>query len=246
MATRAISHDLDNAYIRHLLPKVKGYEKQDTSTIEWIIEHGLMQASTVAEHAVASVGGHEVVSEDSHDISNGCDVKLATAIIHGTRHAYGTLLRNFKNKTGDLIVIVYERILDKFYYFRIPHKAYSQINSCLTIPFNQDGTPLRYIYNNTVKQKWWKYEKTTFEEMVITDIIPLVGEHFTVLTEMGWPDAWFVNDHKDPSMRTHREQKQSWVASQGLTSDCSERIGGWAFRDKQAALAFMVEWKHTL
>jgi hypothetical protein len=251
MATRAISHDLDNAYIRHLLPKVKGYEKQDPATIEWVIENGLMQASTVAEHAVASVGGHEVVSEDSHDISNGCDVKLASVRTHSEGFRYGSPVSNFKNKTGNLVVIVYERQLDKFYYFSIPQSAYSLVSS-IEIPFHHDGTPKRDVlvsshYTNTVKQKWWKFEKATFEEMVIADLVHVAGKNHTeVLEQMGYPEAWVVLDSKNKSTRTLREQKLSWLVSKGLSSDCSERQGGWAFKEKQSAIAFMVEWSHAL
>lgn len=250
MATRAISHDLDNAYIRHLLPKIKGYDKQDASTIEWAIELGLMQASTVAEHAVASVGGHQVVSEDSHDISNGCDVKLATVREYSDFSRYGAGVRNFQNKTGDLLVIVYERHQERFYYFRIPHSAYSNLKE-VCIPFLSDGSPHRDVpvtyHNRTGKQKWWKYEKATFEEMVIADLTHVAGKnHAEVLEQMGYPEAWLVVDSKDRSSRTLREQKLSWLVSKGLSSDCSERQGGWAFKEKQSAIEFMVEWSHAL
>ena len=251
MATRALSHDLDNAYVRHLLPKIKGYEKQDPATIEWLMERGLLQASTVAEHAVASVGGHKVVSEDTHDISNGCDVKLATVREFSYFSRYGAGVRNFQNKSGDLLVIVYERHLDRFYYFKIPHSAYSRVKE-ITIPFLSDGNPQRDVqrsayYSDTVKQKWWKYEKATFEEMVIADILHIEGKNYTVaLEQMGCPEAWLIMDGKDRSVRTNREQKLSWLESQGWAANCSERQGGWLFKDKQSAIAFMVEWSHAL
>lgn len=246
MATRALSHDLDNAYIRHLLPKIKGYEKQDKGTIEWFLSLGIAQASTVAEHAVASVGGREVVSEDSHDISDGSDVKLVSVREHSSGTRYDAGVRNFKNKTGDLLVIVYERITERFYYFRIPHSAYSNVTE-VEIPFNLDGSPQRHVrvsshYSYTRKQRWWKYERATFEEMVLTEVLHLAGTNFEKpLQEMGFSEAWLVLDGENIAERHNREQKLSWLLNQGV--EFSERKGGWAFKHKPQAIEFMVEWK---
>jgi hypothetical protein len=54
---------------------------------------------------------------------------------------------------------VYEREQDKFYYFRIPHRAYSHISSSsnIEIPFELDGTP-RKVPMRPVKVNWWLYE----------------------------------------------------------------------------------------
>ena len=68
------------------------------------------------------------------------------------------------NKTGDLLVQVYERKQEKFYYFRIPYDSYCNIpkSSNIEIPFELNGSPRRH---NKKQNNPWDYECDSFLDM---------------------------------------------------------------------------------
>ena len=157
MATKASSIDLEIAHFNNIKDQLPNAENWCWKTVEDMLNMGIVQVSTAIEHAIAHVGGNTVVSEDTHDLSNGDEVKAASARIRGNGKAYDAYVSNTKGKTGNLRVQVYERKNNKFYYFVIPHSRYSKV-TYLEIPFFLDGTPK----NNS---KWWNWEVKTFEEM---------------------------------------------------------------------------------
>lgn len=165
MATKLENLKLELAHFnnfKHYLPEFKHW---CPVTVNQIGSHyGGLQVSTFFEHVVAILGGTTVVSQDSHDLSNGDDCKLSTVRTSSNGTNYSAPVSNIAGKTGTLRVQVYERKLDKFYYFAIPRAAYMHIpeKSNIEIPFFLDGTPKK---QNNCKVNWWKFAEPTFVDM---------------------------------------------------------------------------------
>ena len=155
MATKLSSLDLEISHFNNFKNYLPNTDSWCWETIENLLNMGLIQVSTVAEHAVAHTGGNTVVSEDSHDISNGDDVKLVTACWH--REKYDARVVGITGKTGNLRVQVYCRNLNTFYYFVFPHSTYKAVKG-IELPFNYDHTPRKTNH-------WWNWEVDSFEEM---------------------------------------------------------------------------------
>ena len=152
MATKLRNLELEIKHFNSIKKWLPGFNDWNQETLEAIASLGGLQVSTLAEHALANLMGTFVVSEDTHDLANGFDAKIATVRHHSYNQDYGAPVTNIHNKTGGLIVHVYERLLDKTYLFKIPRSAYEHISktSNIEIPFNLDGTPKR-------SNKWWSY-----------------------------------------------------------------------------------------
>ena len=74
-------------------------------------------------------------------------------------------MSDIKTKTGNLRIVVYERLQDKFYYFNVPNHVITGLTA-VRIPFDLDGTPRRYYKRNiTQKTKWWAYECESFDHL---------------------------------------------------------------------------------
>ena len=136
-------------------------------TVNYILNKGFMQVSTVFEEALAARSGTTVVSENTHDLSDGSDGKLSTVRTSGYGKSYTAPVTNIYGKTGTLRVQVYERKKDKFYYFSIPNSAYRNIprTSNIEIPFELDGTPRRISKGMRIYANWWDFECDSFYEM---------------------------------------------------------------------------------
>lgn len=170
MATKQEYIDIEKSHLdnfAHLIPK---YGKMCKKTIDLLAELGGLQVSTLAEHAMANVGGFNVVSEDRCDFDNGTDAKLVTVASWYSRpggsETYYACVTGVCGKTGGLLVQVYERRQGRFYYFRIPRRAYRHITNpknSIKIPFEADGTPRR---KNRCRINYWRYEVSSFEAMV--------------------------------------------------------------------------------
>lgn len=172
MATKSENIPLDKAHFDNISNEWTDFKEQITSAsakklLAFLTNNGLLQVSTFAEYAIAAASGNTVVSEDTHDISDGSDVKLSSVRFSRYGTLYGAPITNITGKTGTLRVQVYERINNKFYYFAIPRAAYSHItkSSNIEIPFHTDGTPRRKPGSSYVIQNWWNYECDTFKEM---------------------------------------------------------------------------------
>lgn len=133
-------------------------------TTSWFLNNGLIQISSVFEKSIADISGATVISLNEADLDDGSDGKLVTVRTSSHGRNYSAPVTGIYNKTGDLRIQCYERKLDKFYYFVIPHYAYKRIpkTSNIEIPFNLDGTPKT---NNNCLVNWWKFEEPTYHEM---------------------------------------------------------------------------------
>lgn len=165
MATKLSNQHLETAHFEHFAEYIPGIDKMCKKTIALLLEKGMIQVSTAFEHALANVNGNiEVISEDEADLSDGSDAKMVTVRTSSYGTAYSAPVSNIKGKTGWLRVEVYERKKNKFYYFKIPFHAYSDIpaSSNIEIPFEMDGTPRRF---NRCRVNWWDYQVDTWHDM---------------------------------------------------------------------------------
>jgi len=165
MATKLANLDLEIQHFYNFYDALPGAERWCQDTVHDLISLGCMQVSTLFEHAVAASAGTTVTSEDTHDLENGWEIKLASVRWHGK--AYGAPITNISGKTGSIRAQVYERMLDEFYYFVIPHEAYSRVgkNSNIEIPFFDDGTP-KLNYRPRELPNWWDFEVASWNELV--------------------------------------------------------------------------------
>ena len=163
MATKLDGLELEIAHFKECAKDVPWMKQLDMHTIKVLLEKGVIQVSTVFEHAAASLSGCTVISEDQADLSNGSDTKLSSVRTSGYGGTYSAPVTNIKNKTGNLIVQVYERKQNKFYFFSIPYSAYSKVceKSNIEIPFELDGTPRRIPLRSKRLPNWWRYEYKT-------------------------------------------------------------------------------------
>lgn len=161
MATKAENLHLDIAHFSAFQKYISTLKDLDQATILAMLQLGIVEVSTAFEHALADIMGTTVISKDWADLSCGSDAKLTSVRTSSYGTAYSAPVTNIKNKTGDLLVQCYERVQNKFYYFRIPNSAYSHIppTSNIEIPFELDGTPRRI---NRCSVNWWKFEMPSF------------------------------------------------------------------------------------
>ena len=177
MATIADNLNLQIAHFsafKNYIPKIN---KMDITTVDTLLKTGLIEVSTAFEHAIAHLSGTKVISQNHADLSCGSDAKLSTVRNCSYGRAYSAPVTGIHNKTGDLLVQVYERKQNKFYYFRIPYHSYSHIpkSSNIEIPFTLDGNPRR-------SNKWWAYEVDTFEQMCL-NVAP-VPAHIKIINNL--------------------------------------------------------------
>lgn len=94
--------------------------------------------------------------EIGQDFDDGFDAKVCIARTHSSGKHYGGTVRCKTKKA--CLVLLRENINDKFHFFAIPTEDYKEVS----IPFT-------WLSNDMVKpkldNKWWQFEKDTFEEM---------------------------------------------------------------------------------
>jgi hypothetical protein len=166
MATKGEHLHLQVAHFQNFKEHLPNWHEYDKKTLESLLQDGLLEVSTCFENAVANAGGHEVISENHADLSDGSDCKTSSARIHSYGTGYSAPVSNIATKTGTLRIQVYERIQHEFYYFKIPHTAYEHRapKSNIDIPFDiKTGEPKRVSRVGT--NKMWIYEVDSFEEM---------------------------------------------------------------------------------
>lgn len=188
MATTDKNKITEAAHIRNVRQYNDAVRDLTDKQIDNLIDQGSLQSSSVFENALAqsSQGKYSVISKNTHDFTDYSDGKTITSRLRSSYGAYSAPIKKFKTKIGPLRVQCWERILNKFYYFYIPHEVYSRAEN-IEIPFNRDGTPTRQN-NSTIN--WWDYEVATFEELATTMIDPVSKraqdnmKHFTSLFSM--------------------------------------------------------------
>ena len=172
MATTLANLPLELAHFNNFKQYIPGYSKMCEKTILKLEKLGMIEVSTAFEQAISNVGQIKVISEDCADFADGSDAKYTSVRESNLTRpvpSYSSEVSGLRNKTGTLRVQCYERKQKKFYYFKIPSEAYEHCKetkkATLEIPFEYDGTPRRIPRYETVKQNWWNYEVSSFEEM---------------------------------------------------------------------------------
>ena len=164
MATKQENLHLEIAHFKQFMRWIPGFDQMDNVTLHELLSLGLIEVSTAFETAIANKSGTQVISQDHADLSCGSDAKLSSVRTCSYGTAYSAPVTGIHNKTGDLLVQVYERKQDKSYYFRIPYISYCHIpkSSNIEIPFELNGTPRRY---NRKQNNPWVYECESFTDM---------------------------------------------------------------------------------
>ena len=172
MATTDNAIQYDVKVVKHLLHYLD-YSKEKQKVLLELVEEGIVQRDRIVELAMAKVGGYDITSIDGQDFSDGSDAKSTTSTARNNDKKRGSWTNSFEvrkvaTKVGALRVIGYNKILDKFHYFYIPHHAYKHLKSNLTITIESytvhAGEPVFTGIPDTNK-KFWEYECATFEEM---------------------------------------------------------------------------------
>lgn len=163
MSTRTDQKTYDDKYFPVLFDHA--YKNAPKNVKNWILKNmipmGDIAIESMLETAIAvennitkySTEGADFLNEDG---SAGGDAKKASAFLNPNRPRREAHIKGIKNKTGDLYICVYEPLLEKFYYFNIPHSFYSK-RKTLAIYFELNGTP------RTERMRWdspenlWKY-----------------------------------------------------------------------------------------
>ena len=166
LTTRALNSEIqhyDNikTYITELISLECSVVGVDTINLitDTMANLGIIQVSTALEHAIAKVSGLSVVSCDSHDLSDGSDVKSITTRWTDDRSSLRANVSGLKNKTGPIRLQLLNHIDNQFYYFVIPYCEYAGKKS-IEIPFLKTGEPGRRSNNI-----WWRYEVSSFDEL---------------------------------------------------------------------------------
>lgn len=164
MATKLENLELEIKHFKNIYQHFPKNEVLCENTIEYLLNLGVVQVSTMFEQCIARINGSTVISLDHADISDGSDAKVITVRTSSRGTSYSAPVSNIYNKTGSLRIQCYERKQDKFYYFVIPNHAYTHIpkSSNIEIPFYMCGTPKRV---NNCAVNWWNYTCDSFEEM---------------------------------------------------------------------------------
>ena len=175
MATRDEFVKYDFVFFK-TFAKYLNFSKSELKALERAVSMGLIQRDRLVELAISAVSGVEMDSIDGQDHKDGTDTKTVVSSIKNNHKARGSWMHSFAvrkiaNKNGALRVIAYNKFIDDFHYFFIPHAAYQHcgftveivaesFNGCYDRP-NFTGEPKRHL-------KWWQYEVATFEEMCLT------------------------------------------------------------------------------
>lgn len=153
-----------------------GFSKTQHKAVKELLTLGLLQRDRLMEMAVSKVSGVAMDSGIGKDLANGGDIKTAVLSSRNNHKKKGIWtssfnIHNIATKVGDLYVIVYNKVLSKFHYFRIPYDSYRHLTTVLeiileryTIDPASKSTPVWSGINN-VKCKWWQYEVESFDEM---------------------------------------------------------------------------------
>lgn len=159
MATR--DNDIKNemCLVEWLMPiYLQARPKFDPDTIRGMVIDGCSQASSILERVIAYLGNYDVVRQDTHDLSDGSDVKYATARFRDGRSTLSANIAGLQGKTGLIRAVVIVNVhTPQFYFLAIPPDVYKGKKS-LEIPFNRTYEPL-------LLKPIWKCIKGSLEEL---------------------------------------------------------------------------------
>ena len=171
MTRREVKLHLDHAHFNNFKQYLPFSSDICEKTLNILLEHGMIDVPAAFEVALSTVNNIAIIDEYHADFEDGCDAKMVTTRNRGGNREirYSAPIGKIKNKTGDLLVQVYEKTQHKFYYFVIPFSAYSNVinstkNSKIEILFNSDGSPRRTA-TKLKYENWWDYEVDKFEDL---------------------------------------------------------------------------------
>jgi hypothetical protein len=172
MATTDNAVQYDVKMVQELLPYLN-LNATDSASLVKFTEMGIVQRETVAELAMTKLGAFEGDSRNGRDFTDGTDAKTVTSTARNNDKRRGAWTNSFEisnvaTKTGDLRVIAYNKILDKFHYFYIPNHAFAHLKSSLTIVIESYTSHfVEPVFTGEPKRtnKFWEYEVASFEEL---------------------------------------------------------------------------------
>lgn len=163
-----------------LFPLVYPSESTDKIISDFVVNHlvkndKLISISSLLESAISKNKGLERHDTMGQDFTDGSDAKTASVRWANSRKSYSAPISDIFNKKGLLRCVIYERQLDKFYYFLIPYDAYKHIpkSSNIEIPFNLDGIPKKDAKVKYVN--WWQFEVLDFHGILSDEHIEFIS-----------------------------------------------------------------------
>mgnify|MGYP001195330433 CR=1 FL=1 len=172
MATTDNAVQYNVRMLEEILPHLN-IPAEEVENVRTLAAKGWLQMDRIVEEAMANKGSFEMVSIFGMDFSDSSDAKSVVSNMRCNNKKRGMWthsfeIRNIAVKVGALRVIAYNKILDKFHYFYIPHHAYAHCRHSVSICIEQytkygeepewTGIPKR-------SRMFWEYECATFEEM---------------------------------------------------------------------------------
>lgn len=161
----------DVKFINHL-SKWLDLTDSELETLKKFTRLGFIQRDRIVEQAIANAGGLDVVSIEGQDVSDGTEVKSVVSNSRNNNIKRGQWknsfnIRNLQAKTGDLRIVAYNKLLDRFHYFYIPREEYQHLKKDLEIILEQYNTFQEPTFTGVPRThlKWWNYECDTFEQM---------------------------------------------------------------------------------
>ena len=157
---------LDLARFEFLWPKAYPYFSKIpliTKFATKLLADDILQLGQLHEKAISVQCRMLRESADGRDFENGDDAKLVAVRTSHYGASYSAPVTNIHVNRGKLLVSVYERKQNNWFFFKIPFSAYKHIpkTSNIEIPFDMDGTPRR---ENRSAVNWWKFEVKSMKE----------------------------------------------------------------------------------
>ena len=154
--------------------KYLGYPKSTLKTMQKAINDGLLQRERLVELAISRVSNIPLDSKKGMDLADGSDVKTSISLARRTHLDKANYMNSIKvtslhAKVGDLRIVGYNKILDKFHYFYVPHDAYQGITRVEIVleQFTDHSHQPEFTGNANRDRKWWNYEVDTFEDLCL-------------------------------------------------------------------------------
>jgi hypothetical protein len=172
MSTTDNTIQYDIKFIEHLVPFLN-LSKEQVRHLKDFVSMGLIQRDRVVEMAIATAGGHTIVSVNGQDFCDGSDAKSVVSNARNNSPSRGMwkntfAIRRVQSKKGPLRIVAYNKFQDCFHYFFIPYQSYQhltkEIEICIENYTVHAGEPT-FMGIPDISKKWWNYECKTFEEM---------------------------------------------------------------------------------
>jgi hypothetical protein len=174
MATTDNNVKYDCVFFDEFFHKLElGFTRGEVIAVKKLVEIGLLQRDRLVEIAISKVTGVAMDSTYGQDFADGADAKSVVLSMRNNDKKKGTWTASFpvvkvKGKNGDILIVAYNKILEKFHYFRIPFSQYQHITHVLEIiveRYNNTFSEPKWTGVPNVNCKWWKYEVESFDRL---------------------------------------------------------------------------------